>query len=436
MTRASMQNKLKLLIFVAAFLLVYSPFLRTHGTDLFHEDSRDFPSFYFGARLAFEEDLSPYAKTNLRSIFKDYSDNHGDYYPYLYLPTSLIFFLPFTWFDYVLARQIMLVLNHLFLLVFVFFFLFKVLKIGPDHLYSTLFVLYVFSFAPLFVVMDSGQVNLAVLLLTCLSWSASKENRHPFWIALPLALAVILKLYPILFLVPLFFKKQYQAIGMVVLLLLILSAGVSLFLPPGTWATWYENVGSKGYADVVLGFSTNAPANQSMNGLLMRTFFGKNIRFDPILTVPDWVSRSAPYASSGVVLVISLLASALARRNPAVDSNRLVDLEFSLWSAVSFLIAPVSWDHHLVFLIPAVAVLVYHLLYGRNRRNLLLSGAAVALAVFLARPYPYNAPEFREGMKTLLISGSLYGVGLMWIFYSFMLGRFATARGRGGPTIT
>lgn len=326
----------------------------------------------------------------------------------------------------------MLVLNHLFLLVFVFFFLFKVLKIGPDHLYSTLFVLYLFSFAPLFVVMDSGQVNLAVLLLICLSWAALKKNRAPFWIALPLTLAVILKLYPILFLVPLFFKKQYQAIGMVVLLLLILSAGVSLFLPPGTWETWYENVGSKGYSDLVLGFSTNAPANQSMNGLLMRTFFGKNIRFDPILTVPDWVSRGAPYVLAGVVFAASLIVSVFAHQNPAMHPDRLLDLEFSLWSVVSFLIAPVSWDHHLVFLIPAVAVLIYHLFYGRNRRNLLLLGAAVALAVFLARPYPYNSPEFREGMKTLLISASLFGVGLMWIFFSLMLGELAAAKGRPG----
>ena len=426
----AVSKKFNILLFFIAFIVIYIPFVKNHGVALINEDSGDFPSFYFGAKLAFVEKESPYVPDNLRQAFKEYTGNNGDYFPYLYMPSSLIFFLPFTWVSYDVARQAMLILNHLFILLFIYLFLFKVLKTKSSDIFSTLFVLYIFSFAPLYVILDNGQINIFILILICLTWYFAKEQKSPWWVALPLSLAIILKLYPALLLIPLLFRKQYKAVGYTIFLTLLISGIVTLFLPNGIWDTWYANVGSKGYAQTVLNLSTNAPANQSIYGMLTRTFFGRNVRFAPILVVPGWVSQIAPYGISGIVFLFSLFVSFTANRNGSLKSISIPDMDFSLWSIVSFLIAPISWDHHLLFIVPALAVLIYSLLYLSERKNYLLLGISIATALALAIPFPYNSPAFREGIKTLLMSTSLYITGLLWlqvIFYLFSTSRSGNA---------
>lgn len=397
------------------FVLGYVPFIQRYGFGLVNEDSADFPSFYFGAKLAFIDHKSPYEAENLREIFQEYTENNGDYYPYLYAPPSLVFFMPFTLFSYRDARLVMLILNHLLLFVFIYLLLFKILGLNFSSFLPAIFTAYIFLFDPLRVTLDNGQVNIIVLTLICFAWYMEKEEKHPFWIALPLSLAILLKLYPILFLIPLFFGKQYKVIGYVLLTVLVFSVIISFFLPETTWQTWYANVESKGYTQDVLNLALNAPANQSMLGFFLRTFFGKNIRFAPLWIVPKWVSTIAPYIASGVVISTSLLITCLLNRARSLPSLSKIDMNFSLWSLVIFLVAPVSWDHHLVFLLPAAVVWVSTLLKFKEKKYIMLLGMAILTAFVLAFPYPYNSPEFRIGRLTLLISVPLYFVGFFWL---------------------
>ncbi|MCK6567544.1 MAG: hypothetical protein DCC59_04660 [Chloroflexi bacterium] len=403
------------LLFAVAFVLAYIPFVRNYGFGLIHEDSVDFPSFYYGARLAFVEGKSPYVEENLREAFREYQENNGDYFPYLYPPPSLVFFLPFTALSYRDARLAMLAVNHLLTLAFIYILLRKIIKINLASPFSIAFTAYVFLFSPLRVTLDVGQVNIFVMTLICLSWWMARSKSRPAWVALPLSLAILLKLYPVLFLIPLFWSRQYKAIGCVLLFVIVVSVTSAFFLPEATWQTWYSNVGSKGYTAEVMNLDVNSPANQSMFGFLLRTFFGKNVRFPPLWVVPEWVSASAPYVATGIVVSISLLASYLTSRAKAPLPFSQLDMDFSLWSLATFLIAPVSWDHHLVFIVPAVAVLIYTLLHADGKFRFVVLGISLVAAVALAFPYPYNSPDFREGFRTLLISVPLYLVGALWL---------------------
>ncbi len=429
--RTVVSGKIKIALFLVSFVSAYIPFVKNYGVALIHEDSADFPSFYYGAKLAFIDDESPYVQKNLQWVFRDYTGNNGDYFPYLYPPPSLIFFLPFMYFPYEQARLGMLVLNHFFILLLIYVFLFKVMRTKPGSIFSIVFVLYFFLFKPLHVTLENGQVNLIVLTIICFVWWFEKDEKPPLWSALFLSLAILLKLYPALLLIPMFFVKRYKTIGLTILLTLAISGVVSPFLPDGAWETWYANVGSRGYAQSVLNLSTDAPANQSIFGLLTRTFFGKNIRFAPIWLVPGWFSITAPYVLSGSVALLSLAASFVLSRS---DEERIpvLDMGMSLWLLTSFMIAPISWDHHLVFIVPALAVFIETLLHSQWKRNYWLLGLTVAATVAVAVPFPYNSPAFREGIKTLLISTSLYLVGLVWflaVLYSFLTARRLHSQG-------
>lgn len=423
-------TKAKTALFVLVFALFYIPFVQTYGVRLIPENSDDFPSYYFGARLAFDSRLSPYEASNWRTVPVAYAGDNGKFYPYLYPPPSLLLFRPLTLLDYMTARLAMLLLNHVLIVAISALVLFRILKLGMNQLLSTILVAYTFSFFPVFQTIDKGQTNLVVLLLLVLTWVALKEKRGSLEVAAPLALAVVLKLTPALLLVPIWLGKRRGAVLWTLIVLAALTAVSLAFLPPGTWDSWFLQVGSKGYAQSIGNLNLSTPANQSLNAFVDRAFYGRNVRFEPLFGgAPLWMARMAIYVLSGAVLMVTLAAGYLSRRGGRRDST---DLEITTWVLASFLVAPISWDHHLVLLLPCVFVLLNHLLSSRSPK-LAIAGLTI-VGLFLALPYPSNAPAFREGLRTLLISMQLYAVCLLWMLSLFALLRFPRAQLPAEPT--
>jgi hypothetical protein len=244
--------------------------------------------------------------------------------------------------------------------------------------------------------------------LTCLTWLGVKDKWHPFWIALPLALSIALKLYPVLFLVILFVRREYKTILFTIAILAIVSLASTPFLPHGIWQDWIENVASKGYLSDLPGVPAGRPANQSINALLVRAMFGLNVRFDPLITPPGWVAHILPYLLCGFVGLITTFAIWRAQSH-----ENGVDMQFSIWLAAIFMIAPFSWDHHLVTLLPAIYA-AFHEAF--ERRMYFALPILVGAAGFLALNFDFNNPFFREGWRTLLISAKLYAVAILWVF--------------------
>lgn len=277
---------------------------------------------------------------------------------------------------------------------------------------SIITLLYAAFFVPLTITISYGQINILVIVLICGAWYLAKEDSHPVWVALLLASAIILKLYPILLLVPFWLRKEYKTVGFTLLFIAILTGVTILVLPKGVWNSWYENVGSVGYGVQVLGVRTTIPSNQSIYGFLARLLYGSNKRFSALLLLPEQAAALMPYVVIGLFLAISLLISFISRNYSTFD------VQMSFWLVVSYLIAPISWHHHMVFLFPAILITMYTL-YQKREFKLLIPG--VVFALFWLYNYPSNSPMFRQGLNILLMSVPLYLLLLFWVLLAYIL---------------
>ena len=397
-------------IFYLILIVAYLPFGITFGIRLIKEDALDFPSFYYATQLAFREQKSPYLPAEWRAANRAYASQENEIFPFLCIPSSLLFFSPFLLVNYNTARIIILGLNHILTFLFIYILLFKIFEEKAASLFSAFFIIYLYSFFPLAATIYYGQINLLIAVLVCLAWYFLKQRFHPIAIAIPISLAILIKLYPALLLIPIAIHRNYKAIFWTIFLLLI-STITSYFIFPNTfWPDWFTNVLSSGYNSKILGLETTNPANQSLNGLLLRTFMGHGVRFEAILTPRPWVTSALPLVLSGGMILLSMIVSYLGSKK-RMQNN--IDLQFSFWLLVTFMVAPISWNHHLVMVLPAIFVLSkYCLDNGPNRVSCLV---VYGMALFLAYNYPFSHPAFREGYKTLLISGQLYAIALLWL---------------------
>ncbi|MDA1330004.1 MAG: DUF2029 domain-containing protein [Chloroflexi bacterium] len=372
----------------------------------------DFPSYYYSANLSFERGLTPYDNSNWKLVRSLYTD--GDVFAFLYPPTTLLFFRPFTLYDYQTALSVMDWLNSVLILVFLYVFFIKILELKPYYLILIPAIAYVYQFHPLGITINNSQVGIWLLVSICLAWWGTKDGWHPFWIALALVFGTALKIYPILVLFIYFFRRDYRTIVYFLLLLIAVCVIATVVLPQGIWQDWYESAASKGYAADVQGIKTATPANQSISGFLTRLFYGRNQRFDRLLRPPDWEGM-APYIATGIVMLVSLAATWLLSRR-GDDPNNL-NIAFCVWLLAIFLVAPFSWDHHLVHLLPVILIGVQ---LAWKRRKVFPLLFTIAIALFLAYDFPSNDPFFRRGIWTLLISSQLFAVGMLWIYFIYL----------------
>jgi len=131
------------------------------------EEAIDFPSYYYAAKLAFELDTSPYSNTAWNIVKEQYQQ--GLLYPFLYPPPSLPFFRLFTLLEYETAKLAMLAINHALALIFLFLFFFGILKLKTYSPFAMAGALYLYRFFPLILTIYTGQVNMLILVLVCLT---------------------------------------------------------------------------------------------------------------------------------------------------------------------------------------------------------------------------------------------------------------------------
>lgn len=405
------------LIVGAVCLFLYLPFLYLYGFKYSFIPHVDFPSFYWGAEVALHEQRSPYgadafsgAETDLEQIV----------FPYLYPPPSLLLFWPFTLTDYESAKLAMLRINHVTVLLLAWLLLARLARLDVRTTVGAalflFFVTYFLGFLPIATNLNHGQVNLIALLLVCLSWLALRERRRPALVGLPLGVAMLLKTYPVLFLALLVFKRQFRALGWALGAVLAATAVAYGTLPGAAWSDWFTHVlPTGGYGALPYGlFSPATPHNQSINGFALRLFSSNE--FTPTVHPAPEVARLFAYALSGLVAGTTLLLNFLARHR-----RDLLDLEFSLLLLMMFLVGPLSWDHHVVFALPAVVIVMLHLWW--LGRVTLLGAIALPSAFLLAwhNPYFFNSLAHHTTLYVLAMSMKFYAAMAYWALGSGLL---------------
>ena len=178
-----------------------------------------------------------------------------------------------------------------------------------------------------------GQVNL--LLGGLIAADVLALRRGWRWAGAGIGLAIAIKLTPAVFVLYLLLTRQWRAAAVstgTAVLTAVLAFAVSPSLSVQFWGTTLWETGRVGELDQI--------SNQSLMGAVAR------------LAQPGEPSRPL-----WALLVLAAVAVGMLR---AVRAHRAGDelVAFTLAGLVSCLVSPVSWTHHLYWLVPAVAVLV------------------------------------------------------------------------------
>lgn len=204
-----------------------------------------------------------------------------------------------------------------------------------------------------------GQINVFLMAL-CL---ADLLGARPKWLpqGVLIGLATVMKLIPGLFIVYLLITRRWRAAVTATVTAAVATALAAVVSPADS--RWYftELLWHLGQR---VGLNNNAGiGNQSLQGALLRALPGVSVE-------PIWAILAA------VVLVVGMWAALRVYRTQGDVAGAAVT------GLVAEMISPVSWPHHLVWLVPAIAALV-----GDGRRRAGWLAGFVVWLVFVARTH-------------------------------------------------
>jgi alpha-1,2-mannosyltransferase len=339
-------------IVLTGVLFLYVNFLLLYGYGYRDVFMLDLPSFYGASSAVFKLHQTPYALNVLNQNFNQ------ALYSYVYPPPSLLFFYPLSLLSYDQARILMLALNHGLVLLTTYLTL-KVLNISiaKNSLKAAFLFGYLLFFQPTIMTLYYGQVGLIVLSLLLAFWLFAERN-HSIAAGAMLALAILLKVYPALFLPLLLLSRRYREVGAALAWIALISLVTALVLPLSLWSDWFTNVVLVGgYGHVPPDLLVPAVVwNYSLYGFFAR-MFTDTIWTKGLLTHPAGMQTAiiCTYIAVAVVMAVSCLAVAKGRvRSTQTRISQVMMIGLPLM----FLIAPLSWTHHVVHLIPLVAGLM------------------------------------------------------------------------------
>jgi hypothetical protein len=361
------------------FTILYVPFLYHYGWAYRDIPNRDLPSFYAASVSVFNLGESPYDPARLETLME------GDEYvfPYLYPPPSLLFFLPLSVLTYADARQVALILNHLSFLFLVWAIPLYLLRKQPRFGFTeaAICIVYSLTFYPAALTLEHGQVNILLAVFLFLFWILAEKGKS-LSSSFFLALAVLLKTYPIIIIPLLLLTRRWRealyTLGWLVLATLISFA----VLPNAVWHDWLTKVlPVGGYMQTAEGMYPPAAIwNQSLNGFFARMFTESD------WSNPFWVNptlaRSLTYLAAGVVSAFTALATWRSRTHADSSDRMMIPALLAM-----YLIAPFSWEHHLVYLLPPVLILLLRHASFETLPKAAFYSLGIASALLLGLPF-------------------------------------------------
>ena len=420
---------------IIAWILVflYFGFLYNYGAKLSTLQYTDFPSFYYGAKLTFVQHQSPYDEAALKAAAeKSEPIKPGEapptIYPYLYPPPSLLMFYPLARLNVEQAKVALLIANHICLLAVVGMLLVPIAGFKPQELLTVLpacLMIYLVFSKGTFNTIELGQVNLVILVLLCLAWWGFKRDWPAWAIALPLGVACVFKIYPVLFLALLVLRRKWGTAILTVTVLVGVCGIAWLTLPKPLWHQWTQDVlPTGGYLGSPLGvFPPTISQNIGLAGFTSRIFLTPQL-FKGHPPVGEALFPNAHLGrllTYGLVAIIVLITTGVAyissRKTSALPAERdhRINLEFSAFLILTFLAAPLAWEHHLVYVTPAVMIAILALVRVNRSHRRALSGILL-IACILGWPLSIGKLPLPKIPQILAVSLKFYAVLALWIF--------------------
>jgi alpha-1,2-mannosyltransferase len=232
-----------------------------------------------------------------------------------------------------------------------------------------------------------GQVGLALMTM-CLFDCVLEKPAWPRGFLIGIGTAV--KLLPGIFIPYLWLTGRRRAAITATATAVALTLAGFAVVPDDSHTFWT----SRAFDNSRVGASTYF-SNQSLNGMLQRAL-GSQTRW-------LWIAFAA------IVMVYGL--------GHAVRANRRGQelLGVSLTALVGILVSPVSWIHHLVWIVPVLAMLLDD---GTNRRRVAIT---VSLSILFALHLPYLGEGLPQGWTCAWLAGPLkdsYGLACLALLFS------------------
>jgi alpha-1,2-mannosyltransferase len=227
-----------------------------------------------------------------------------------------------------------------------------------------------------------GQVNLVLMLLVIVDLLTALDGRTRWWQGVGIGLAAGAKLIPLIFIPYLLLTRRYrQAATAAGVFVATVALGYAV-LPKDSDTYWVHRLFLNANRIVFLG----TRGNQSLRGVLIRLAGSVNSG-----TVP-WIVALI------LVVVAGLVAAAVLYRAGHPVAGMLA------CALTGLLVSPLSWDHHWVWVAPAIALLAH---LGARARGLVRAAWWVAGGVLVL---VFGAwPQFWD-----LSQAGLTPAGLFW----------------------
>ncbi len=213
-----------------------------------------------------------------------------------------------------------------------------------------------------------GQIEL--LLMVLIVWDICQPD-HRRWKGVGVGVAAGIKLVPLIFIPYLLLAGKLRQAAMVTASFLVTAVIGFIFLPHASakfWLTGYffrpGNVGDVG-----------SLLNQSLLALIVRAAGGVRAG------TPIWLTLGA------VIVVLGCTAAAVLDRGGRPVAGWLT------CALTGLLFSPISWDHHWVWIVPAMALFTDAALRARGgARRAWWALDAVVFGLFAAWPHYYTGP--------------------------------------------
>ena len=238
-----------------------------------------------------------------------------------------------------------------------------------------------------------GQVNM-VLVALVMADAVLLLGRGSRWAGLGIGLATAIKLTPGLFILYLLVTRRWRAAGVAVATAITATLLAAAVMPEESRIFWTEAIWNTDRIGVL-----SFVSNQSLQGVLAR--------IDP----------SNPNPLVWLVCVLGVLAIWFVRIRQVQRRGGDEMTGIALTGVTGCLVSPVTWIHHLVWLVPALVLLVDGGLRATGSRRRWLLGAAIGAYLVLCSSIVWLWRWNLSGVDEFL-GGSAY----VWISLALLIG--------------
>lgn len=356
------------LYFIPTIVLFIIVLIKSYFFQLHDFSNSFFPADIIKSNLSAEKIIFDIYEFNNYIWSQGYTDVFADFY--INSPFNAFLLYPFTFLSSVFTAKL------IFNLIGCFLFLFSIYKLCITEIKKDLkwlLLLPLLFYVPIRNQILFGQSYFIVVSLLIFSYLALKKNKDNL-ASLLLSMAILIKIFPILFLTIFIFNKKYSIILKTCLASIGLILLSTVFLGPNIWLTYILDV----IPNAILNKSI---VNYQYNAQSLEVFFKRIFLFDA------YYNPTASLSSFPLYVILKLILKSIifgfAIQLSLLKRKDLFAL-FSIWIVTLFLVqSSISTYTQILWIIPFVYIF-------KNSNNIFLKYSFLSVLLLICN-FPFDS---------------------------------------------